>query len=112
MSNINQLVQEDLLNEGRQLGSTVAGITGAGGVYTGGGVAGHYHSRKLEQADKEIAKLKGKPMGDYDAERSGRHIGKAVAGSIPIVGAASNLGVAKQHYDAVDKLRKLQKKKK
>jgi len=109
MSNINLMVL-DILNEregNKALGYTVGGLTGLIG---GGGLAGYYQSKKAEAAQRELDKREGK-LDMYKTDRSGRHILHSVGGSIPIVGAVTNILAAKNRYDLEDKLENKKHKK-
>ena len=110
MSNINDKVFE-ILNEregNKALGYTVGGLTGLVGV---GGLAGHYQSKKSEAAKRELDRQDGK-LDMYKTDRSGRHILYAVGGSIPILGAVTNVLAAKKRYDLEDELEDRKKHKK
>ena len=78
------------LEEGRGAGYTAAVLSGLGGVYTGGGAAGHYQSKKAEAARRELDKREGK-LNMYDSDRTGRHMLAGLGGSIPLAGIVPNL---------------------
>jgi len=102
MADINLLVSEVLTErEGnRALGYTVGGLTGLVGA---GGLAGLYQSKKSEAAKRELDRQDGK-LDMYKTDRSGRHILHVAGGSIPVLGAVTNVLAAKKRYDLEDEL--------
>jgi hypothetical protein len=97
--------------EGRGLGYVAAGLSGLGGVYTGGSIAGHYQSKKQEAAQRELDRRAGK-LDIYKSDSTGRHMVSGLMGSLPVVGSLTNIYKASERYALEDKLREQDGKKK
>lgn len=94
-----------LFYEGRIAGTIGAMLTGLGGASTGGPLAGYYHAKKGEVANKELNRRSGN-INLYKDDDTGTNWLSAVAGGIPIVGALTNTITATRHYNARDRLNK------
>lgn len=103
MSNINESVLVAM--EGRALGTTVAALTGLGGLFTGGGLAGSYQAHKGNTALKAKAMEKGDGKAYMKADSLKHLYGHGILGSIPGYGAISNTLAASRRYDAEEELK-------
>ena len=86
-----------LLNEGKAARYIGAGLTGLGGIYTGGTLVGGYQGMQKSQYGKQIARKEKDERDEYEHTKKLplRATVGAVLGSIPGVGAVSN--VINQH---------------
>lgn len=109
MSDINYLVGMSF--EESALGALGTAASGVGGLYTGGGIVGHFQSRKAESAEKAIRRLRGDKDADYSGDRTGRHILAGIGGSIPVVGAVTNSMMRSHHHNLRKELSELKKSK-
>lgn len=85
------------------LGYLRAGLTGLGGLYTGGPISAYYDKQK-EQAARQAAALKsGNPAEMYDANQAGTQYLHTIGGMIPVVGSVTNMMAYKSRLDAENK---------
>ena len=87
------------------LGATRAFITGLGGSLLGGGISGAYDRSKAEAAEKALALKSGNPQEYYDADSTGKKMLYSLGGSIPVIGAFTNLKAYDKRMEAEERLR-------
>ena len=68
-----------------------AGLTGLGGVYTGGPMSSFYDNMKERAARQAIAMNSKNPMDMYNADTTGKSMLYNIGGAIPLVGAITNM---------------------
>src|SRR6056297_2453720 len=103
MSNINQLVMENLFSEGARK-QVLAALSGLGGAVTGGSVIGGVQAHQRTASDVAQKSAKGDTKGALQAQQKGpmRNVRRSLAGSVPIICAVSNY----QQQKKLDELRK------
>jgi len=80
-----------------------AGLTGLGGALTGGPLSGYYDASKERAAAQAAALKSGKPEDMYNADNTIKRNIYTGLGSIPIVGAVSNIAAYSDRMDAEKK---------
>ncbi len=82
-----------IINEGKKARYIGAALSGLGGASTLGGTVGAFQGLQKSQYGKQIARQNKDSESEFEHQRRmpGRMIGKSLLGSIPIVGAVSNV---------------------
>ncbi len=68
-----------------------AGLTGLGGVFTGGPVSAFYDNMKERAALQAAALKSSNPYDMYTADTTGKSILYSMGSSIPVVGSVANM---------------------
>lgn len=85
----------------KKTGTGLAAVTGAVGA---GGGSGVYQSMRQTDLDKRLAQVKGEDEEKGKGKRALRHLGYAVGGSIPVVGALTNTRASLKRYEKEEEL--------
>ena len=80
-----------------------AGLTGLGGAFTGGSLSAYYDASKERAAAQAAALKSGRPEDMYDADNTVKRGLYTGLGSIPLVGAVSNVVAYGDRMDAEKK---------
>jgi hypothetical protein len=102
------------LNEGRSARMIGAGLSGIGGLYSGGTTVGAVQAHQQTKYAQQIARRKGDKSKEFEEQQKApmKSIGKSLLGTIPIVGSVSNVMNQQKLERQKDELRKLNQKKK
>lgn len=103
------IIYQELFEDIEPVGLLRAGLTGLGGVYTGGTISGHYDSKKREAAEIAAAQLRGDKTAILTKNREGGNMLAGIGGALPIIGAGTNIYQYIQRKKAEEDLEKLKK---
>lgn len=95
------IFETNILMEDRYTSYAIAGLTGLVGGAPGS-INAMYNNQKVQAATQDLEFKKSGEYKLYKTDRTGSGLIFSLIGAIPVVGAVTNIMLAKQRWDALD----------